>query len=277
MPNSKVTSASYAIAQEVLNGQLLKLGLAPRSALRDGVPYRRLPDLTGWCQVVPVPEEAWPPGATLCVIVRWHPDRMFRRDHREGRVPVGASIHWRERRESIMETLRGLGYAAAITGPPRVPSLHAYEDILVWLQPGDSSWPPCSSWAGLEPATPHFGRQMSTGPEHRALRRVEGVLKQAANQWPAPYGTLTVQRPLAACWPPHAEVCVRVVWRPAEQYLRRPNGRGESEAERHWRCGIGRVRQALTAANYRVREPERARTPALDEYAGFVVWRPRRP
>jgi len=258
--------------EKVLEG----LGMTPTSTRRDGMSYCTLPQGGGWCQTLPVPEEAWPPTATHCEVVRWHPDKAYRRS-RTGHVPAGAEAHWKFRTSEIVERLRALGFQAAITGPHRVPSLHAHQDILVWQQPHDRLWPPTYAWLGSEPATPHFGQQPAASAEREALLRVEGVLKRAARQWPFLRGTLSAQPALAVWWPPYAETCVRVLWKPTTPYVRRPDGALPPEAERHFGRGIPRVRKALTAASYRVREPERPRTPE-DEYAGFLAWRsPRQP
>lgn len=255
---------------------LRDLGLTPSSAVRGGISYRTLPDGLGWCQVLSAPEEAWPPGATRCVVVRWYPDRTWRRDTRTGLTPTGAEEHWKARTKSLCESLRTLGYQAEITGPQRVPSLHANEDILVWRQDHDELWPPPCAWEGSEPARPHLGQPAYVYPERDPLRMVQAVLSQTQSQWAQPHGTLMAQQALAVLWPPYAELCVRVLWRPAPAFLRHPDGAVPAAAGEHWRGGIDRVRRGLTAAGYHVREPERERTPALDDYAGFLAWRGRR-
>ncbi|MEU9377658.1 hypothetical protein AB0D94_28335 [Streptomyces sp. NPDC048255] len=78
------------------------LGLGPTYTTRAGIEYRTLPEGLGWCQVLYAPEEAWPPGADFCVVVRWHPGKAFRRDSRTGAVPAGAETHWKERTQATV-------------------------------------------------------------------------------------------------------------------------------------------------------------------------------
>ncbi|MBT2490669.1 hypothetical protein J7E96_19540 [Streptomyces sp. ISL-96] len=252
------------------------LGLAPTHTKRDGVSYRTLPEGLGWCQALYAPEEGWPPGADLCVIVRWHPDRAYRRDGGTGRVPVGAEEHWRERTRATIAALGSVGFCAAVTGPPRAPRLHAQEDILVWRMPEgqESMWPPFQAWDGSAPARPNFDQPGYRYPERDPLRLVDAVLNTARDQWPGKeLGRFyTVDAP-AVLWPPHAESCVRVLWQPDPQFRRLPDGTVPAGAEEHWRTGISRIKSDLKAAGYHVRQAERGTSPALDEDAGLLVWR----
>ncbi|WP_329028128.1 hypothetical protein [Streptomyces sp. NBC_00690] len=248
------------------------LGFTPAVTRRDGVSYQTLPEGLGWCQTLPVPEEAWPPGATQCVVVRWYPDRTYRRDRRTGLIPAGADEHWRDRTTDIMGRLRALGFWAENTGPYRAPALHTHEDILVWRQPGDRHWPPVSAWFGSEPASTHFGPPSPA--EREAVLRVRGVLRQVERGRRRIQGTLSAEPALPAWWPPHAGMCVRVLWQPTVQYQRDPNSVvAPPGAARHWHTGIESIRRALIAASYEVQEPVRPRTPTRDTCVGFLAWR----
>ncbi|MEU0664141.1 hypothetical protein [Streptomyces lavendulocolor] len=255
---------------------LQALGLAPTHTMRDGVSYRTLPEGKGWCQALYAPEEAWPPGATLCVVVRWHPDKAYRRNSNTGNVPSGAVEHWRERTRATVAAVQTAGFQAAVTGPPRAPSLHANEDILVWRVPRgrDRMWPPLFAWDDAEPARPNFVQPDYRYPERNPLHLVEAVLNTARRQWPAAdLGRVCTVTAPAVIWPPRAETCVRVLWQPSKRYERLPDGTVPPGADEHWEAGIGRVRQDLKAAGYRVRGAERPMSPATDDDAGLLVWR----
>ncbi|GGX37830.1 hypothetical protein [Streptomyces chryseus] len=252
------------------------LGLTPTHTTRGGVSYRTLPVGKGWCQVLYAPEEAWPPGADLCVIVRWHPDKAYRRNNDTGHVPAGAEEHWRERTRATIAALATAGYKAAATGPPRAPRLHAQEDILVWRVPEDheGAWPPFQAWHGSAPARPNLDQPDYRYPERNPLHLVEAVLNNSRRHWPAAdLGRVLTVTASAVIWPPHAESCVRVLWQPSERFQRLPDGAVPAGAEEHWRAGVSRVRQDLVAAGYHVRGAERPMSPARDEDAGLLVWR----
>ncbi|MEW2066618.1 hypothetical protein [Streptomyces sp. NPDC007346] len=259
----------------LLEGHLSELGLAPTYAVTDGATRRLAPEGLGWCHVLYAAEEAWPLGAESCVIVRWLPDEAFQYDHRAERVPAGAAEHWRERTAATMQALQGLGYQAAVTGPPRLPHLHAAEDILVW-RAGEGAavepWPPVNAWSGAAPARPSFSQPEYLPGEQSPVDVVDEELRCT----PAPGMAFALDAP-AVLWPAYAESCVRVLWQPDAEYRRRPDGTVPSGAAEHWKAGTGRVHEALKGAGYRVQRSERATSPVLDDDAGFLAWRRRPP
>ncbi|MDT9682041.1 hypothetical protein RND61_08125 [Streptomyces sp. TRM76323] len=266
---------------------LAALGLTPLYTRRDGHHARSLPDGLGWCRARYAPEEAWPPGADLCVIVEWHPDVRYRRDHSTGRVPAGAAEHWRERVAATVQALRSRGYAAAVTGPPRGPHLVPREEILCWrTPPGTPVWhPPPGAWDDVPPTRPNYEHGFHRPGETDPVRDVETLLglrledttllgpRTRPDPHPDRRPRVVVRRASAVLWPPGAHRCVRVVWTPAPAYRRRDDGTVPEGAADHWDTGIRRVHSALRAAGHQVRTAARPRSPETHEEVGFLAWR----
>ncbi|MFE3378680.1 hypothetical protein [Streptomyces anulatus] len=255
---------------QAMEQHLADLGLGPTYTNVDGVRHRSTPEGLGWCFPLYAAEEAWPPGAECCLIVRWLPDAAFAYDHTAGRLPDGTEAHWSTRAAATMAALRSLGYQAAVTGPPRLPHLHAGQDILVWRVAEGASpapWPPDSAWAEAAPAVPDYVR-----PAPEDLSPVDIVDEELSC---APIaGTAFALGALAVLWPPYARACVRVLWQPDLEYRRRPDDSLPHGATAHWAAGTDGVQRALEAAGYRVQRPARATSPERDNEAGFLAWLP---
>ncbi|MEU8543026.1 hypothetical protein AB0C52_24080 [Streptomyces sp. NPDC048717] len=252
---------------------LAKLGLAPATEMRRGIPYTVIPAGRGWCQAVYAPPEAWPPGAEVCAIVRWRPDAAFRRDRTTGRVPAGAEIHWKLRTRAMLRDLEAAGYLAVVSGPPRSPRLHPHEDILIWrLGPGAHwSWPPHEAWDGMDPARPNHQR------EYRPRARDPwALLSTTLGEYRvgSDHGRALAESIDAVLWPQQAEYCARVRWQPHPKYQRRPgDDHAPPGAAAHWKAGVHRLTHRLTGAGYRVRTAEHPASPDRDDEVGLLVWR----
>ncbi|MFE0777590.1 hypothetical protein [Streptomyces sp. NPDC058861] len=265
--------ARFAMVARV-GKDLQQLGLSPSDDVDHEASRAHLAGL-GWCQATYAPEEAWPPGAELCAVVQWFPDKAYRRDSRTGKLPSLAGEHWKRRVAATVRELESIGYLVAVSGPPRAPHLHPGEELLVWRprEGKSNTWPPFGAWDGLEPARPNFktGPNAYPYPERNpatALGAALGKLRAGT----AEDGRAYVTTAGAALWPPYAEYCARVLWEPAEQFRCLPDGTLPDGAVEHWQDGVERVRCRLQGAGYHVRTAERPTSPVQDEEAGLLVW-----
>ncbi|WP_256107704.1 hypothetical protein [Streptomyces sp. ODS05-4] len=186
-------------------------------------------------------------------------------------LPAGAPEHWRRRVYAVREALATAGYQSWAAGPPRSPALHSSEQLLVWrsLRGVDDTWPPLFAWDGLEPARPNFVQPTWVWPERDPLQAVEAALRGVGGLG---FGRTRTVRATPVIWPPYAEMCTRVVWEPDTRYARCSDGTVPRGAMEHWMAGLDRVRGALTAANYRIKEARRDIDPARNDH-GFLIWR----
>ncbi|MGW7492137.1 hypothetical protein [Streptomyces sp. NPDC054786] len=275
-----------------MNFDLARLGLGEvwttreENGLRMG--SRTLPEGAGWCRAVGAPEEAWPAGADLCVLVEWFPDVAFRRNYHSGSLPSGAEEHWRDRLAATVAALEWLGYLAEQTGPPRTPHHHSRAELVVYqMTPGVSAvGQPADAWKGAAPSRPNFidgylYHQAPMSHIERVLEDAQLTGKQRYGQPPSPeeFGSCIVRSVTETLWPVGAELCALVEWRPAPEFRPSPDT-GEIPppgAADHWDECTARVVGALVKKGYQVRRRERPWSLALDDSADLLVYRGERP
>ena len=254
-------------APRLVNHQLAHLGLG--ETYPDG--QRTIPVGTGWCRALPVPEEAWPAAAELCVIVDWYPDEAYQRDTRKNRTPAGADAHWQNRIAATTEALRSIGYVAEQCGPPRTPNYHPRAELLVYRMPPGVPAPawPANAWPST-PARPVFNDRPSY-PTPREM--IDDTLRTAQISYadyragrPCRAGAGCVARSITqSLWPPSATACALVMWHPDPDHV--------GDLADHWETGTALVTQALNEAGLETRRRERPWNPGVEESADFLVYK----
>lgn len=86
----------------------------------------------GRCNVIALPQLAWPYGAELCALVRWYPDKGFARATGTGVVPDGAADHWSDRTAHIVKALEGAGYQVRRPERPQGPRTDEHADFVAY-------------------------------------------------------------------------------------------------------------------------------------------------
>ncbi|GAA1979207.1 hypothetical protein [Kitasatospora viridis] len=163
-------------ARHIVNEDLMRLGLGEGV---DAQGHRVLPKGLGWCQALQAPEECWPDGAELCVVVNWYPDVAHRpqysNDYRKRTIPTGAAAHWEKRIAATVAALESLGYVAEFHSDLWTPTHHPGAEILVYrMAPGvEPPRKPANAWATYGPARPNFEYGINKAAyEQERVRRV---------------------------------------------------------------------------------------------------------
>ncbi|MFI8194018.1 hypothetical protein ACIF8T_35600 [Streptomyces sp. NPDC085946] len=256
---------------EVWQAKNSGLGLrAATCATREGI---------GVCRAFVLTEAAWPKGADLCVTVEWWPDAALRRDCVRGTLPAGAEEHWRERIAATAQALESRGF---VVEPSRVrcsPRFHPSAEFLVYRTAAGTPLMrvPADTACGLpEPIPPHY-RQQSWYPEQSPCDLVRGALREAGlGDYGNTAGEVVVRSITQTVWPPEADRCAWLIWRPAARFTRDPDtGVLPSGAEDHWRKSLARLHQALNTAGLKCRRRDRPLSPATDDEVHFLVFRTR--
>jgi hypothetical protein len=240
---------------------------------------RFLPDGRGWCRPVPAPEETWPPGANLCVVLNLYPDERYRRNPDTGKVPRGAAKHWKERIDATTADLEAAGYTAE-QRTNRTPEFHWHAELLVYrMREGLSAsrQPPLPLDA--PPAEPNYSRHANHW--HDPTKAIQDALADAdlarinGRDRPVRVGLgCLVINITQTLWVPGAGVCGLVRWYPDPPYAPRGDGSFPTGAREHWDSAAALTTQALRDRGYLTRPRERSWDPAVDEYAGFLVHGP---
>ncbi|MFB7936721.1 hypothetical protein [Streptomyces sp. NPDC056049] len=263
---------------------LRELGLGESKLVRTDADGRRfcqfvLPQGLGVCRAHVLIEAAWPEGAELCVTVDWAPDAALRRDGWTGRVPAGAKAHWRTRIAATAQALESLGYVVEPSRRRCSPRYHAGAELLVYRMPAGvppRQLPAATAWALSEPVPPHFQRR-DWYPDLSPEEIVRDALIEADLglfwQEPSPFGRVALRDITQTVWPPEADRCTRLTWRPADAFARDPGtGLPPAGAQDHWHECLGRLHQVLSGAGLIVRSRSRPWGPA-DDSADLLVYR----
>ncbi|WP_217231455.1 hypothetical protein [Streptomyces anulatus] len=269
----------------LVNYHLVKLGIGESwvpGVSEHGMRTARhvVPPDVGVCRAYVLTEAAWPEGAELCVTVSWSPDAALRRDHHKRTLPVGAPEHWRERIAATARALESLGY---VVEPSRwsSPHYHPGAEFLVYRMPDGvppRMTPADTAWALSEPVPPNhretFWRYSDRSPEDV----VNPVLRKAGwRPWVedprSSLGWVGAHPITQMVWPPEADRCTWVTWRPADDFARSPKtGLLPDGAVDHWRECLDRLRKAVSDEGLRIRTRARLWGPE-DEAAEFLVYR----
>ncbi|MEU3664344.1 hypothetical protein AB0E77_32100 [Streptomyces sp. NPDC032940] len=145
----------------------------------------------GWSRALYAPECAWPPGAELCVLVEWHPDRRVGPD-------------WAVRLETVTSGLGSLDYVVERAGRPIDPSTDLYATLLVYRMDPGRTPPrrPDDAWAHIP--SPRTYRWPETDPLDQ-LRSLLGQMTAGRGG-----ARVTVRGLASALWPPEAVFCGHV-------------------------------------------------------------------
>ncbi|MFJ5890246.1 hypothetical protein [Streptomyces californicus] len=241
-----------------------------------------VPEDVGVCRAYVLTEAAWPDGAELCVTVSWSPDAAFSRDYHRGKLPAGALEHWQERVAATARALESLGY---VVEPSRWSSPHYHHDaeFLVYrLREGvpPRGRPPVTAWALVTRVPPNFQERIWRHSDRSPEDVVRDVLRKTGWRWDedegpqAPNGRVWAHPITQMVWPPEADRCTWVTWRPAAAFARsEKTGLLPAGAEDHWRDCLARLRNALIDGGLHLRSRERPWSPEEDECAEFLVYR----
>ncbi|MEU6405298.1 hypothetical protein [Streptomyces sp. NPDC046985] len=265
----------------LLDFHLRRLGLGAKWVTRDfgrgcRVGRHVWPKGIGVCRAYALTEAAWPPGADLCATVDWSPDEAWRRDHQRGTVPPGAEEHWQERIAATAAALESCGYAVEPSRFKCSPHYVPRAEFLVYRMPaGSAPRPAPARWALGEPVPPHY-RQPERRPDENPPNVVESALHNAWTRSSAsrPAGQVVVRSITQTVWPPEADLCAWLRWRPAAAYVRDPGtGVLPAGAEQHWSTSLNRLEAALTDAGLTCRSRERPWSPDTDDGVDLLVSR----
>ncbi|MFD3848214.1 hypothetical protein ACFWVB_20280 [Streptomyces microflavus] len=261
----------------VVNYDLVQLGIGESwvhgvSAHGQRIARHVLPEGVGVCRAYVLTEAAWPEGAELCVTVDWSPDAAMRRDHRKRALPDGALEHWRERIVATARALESLGYTVE-PSRWRSPHCHPGAEFLVYRMPDGvppREAPAERAWALSGPVPPHYQQNFWPYPDRSPQDVVDHALRTAGwRSWEddreSRYGRVAVRQITQMVWPPEADRCAWVTWRPSAVVL--PDG-----AEDHWRQCLSRLRKAVSDGGLHIRTRARTWGPE-DGVAEFLVYR----
>ncbi len=255
------TSAASAVA--VVNHDLVLLNLALQ--VKDG--HRVVPVGLGWCRAIPAPEEAWPLGADLCVLVQWFPDEEFLKVGWKAPAPQGAEGHWRERIAATLAALRTLGYVAEQWGPPQTPKEHMSAELVVYRMPTGVPAPRRPAYLPV-PLEHEWYRE---SPQERIRRDLEKPFRvmSAEDTKRGGFIVIHVDRVL---WPPKAVTCALVAWLPdADMQIAPGSSDVPQEVMDYWESSVARISEDLRRAGYQVRRRERPLNPAVEKSADLLV------
>lgn len=271
-------------ARQLVEAHLRQLGLGAEVVTTpEGTAQQVVPEDIGWCRAQVLTEAAWPDGSDLAVLVSWHPDTVYARNHDTGHVPDGAEEYWRERITATADALESLGYVVERNGPPQSPHTHPEAELLVYRmlpEVAPDRLPP-HAWEGRDPIPPHYQRP-SWRPDLDPTYEVEAVLRDAGlARWP---GTVlqpwhlsercAVQPVTQTIWPPDAAVCAHVFWWPPERFQRSEDGDVPPGTQDYWTAQTDHVKAVLGAAGYTVRCRTRPWDPTVENCTDMLVHRP---
>ena len=259
------TSATSAVA--VVNYDLALLNLAQQ--VKNG--QRIVPVGLGWCRAIPAPEEAWPLGAELCVLVQWFPDEEFLKVGWKAPAPQGAEAHWGERIAATLAALRTLGYVAEQWGPPQTPHLHMSAELVVYRMPPGVPAPPHPAYLPV----PQEHEWYRDSPQGRVRRDLDQsfIVTRPRDTERGSFITIRVDRVL---WPQKAVTCALVAWLPDDQMRIDPDSPDSSNVPQdvmdYWESEMARITGDLRRLGYQVRRRERPWNPAVDKSADLLVY-----